>query len=387
MITALLIGWLTMVSIQLIFIVFIFSKTALYRAQTPVQPSNATTSEGVTLVICAHNELPNLTDLLPLLACQQHARFEVLIMDDRSSDGTKEWLPGAVAAYTNVRFIRVDNDYEHVSPKKYALTIALKKALYPVVLLTDADCRPASDQWLAGMANALPAEKSIVLGVSLYQQRPGLLNFLIQSETLFTAVQYLSLALAGRPYMGVGRNLLYRTKTFFDNRGFYTHINVLGGDDDLFINEVGTGANTTISLDPMTFTESIPKETWAAWRHQKRRHLSVSHRYKSGHKLRLGLLTGSHVLTWLLGLVGGVYVLYTSLTDPVELANPFLLTVAGLFLTRWLLFWLVVGQISQRLNNTVAWYAIPFMDVFLAVYYALMGMTTLLRRQQKMNWR
>ncbi len=387
MITALLIGWLIVVSLQLIFIVFIFSKTALYRPSTANQPLAPTPSEGVTVVVCAHNELPNLTELLPLLAGQVHPHFEVLIMDDRSSDGTKDWLPDAITAYPNVRFIRVDNDYEHVSPKKYALTIALKKALYPVVLLTDADCRPASDHWLAGMANTLSADRSIVLGVSLYQKRPDLLNFLIRSETLFTAVQYLSLALAGYPYMGVGRNLLYRTKTFFDNRGFYTHINVLGGDDDLFINEVATGANTAVSLDPMTFTESLPKETWAEWRHQKRRHLSVGHRYKTGHKVRLGLITGSHVLTWALGLLAGIYVLCTSLTDPTALTNGLLLAATGLFLLRWLVFWLVVGRIGYRLDNTVRWYAIPFMDVFLAVYYALMGTTALLRRRQKINWR
>ncbi|MBC8152979.1 MAG: glycosyltransferase [Bacteroidetes bacterium] len=375
-----------MVSIQLIFIVFVFSRTAFHRLPSP-DPTSLATSPGVTIIVCAHNELANLTALIPLLATQNHPLFEVLIMDDRSSDGTKDWLPDQETTYPNVRSIRIDKDYEHISPKKYALTIALKKALYPTVLLTDADCRPASSQWLAGMEASLAQPgKAIVLGVSLYEERAGFLNFLIRSETLFTAVQYLSLALAGRPYMGVGRNLMYRRQTFFANRGFYTHKNVLGGDDDLFINEVATPTNTAVSLDPATFTTSIPKETWPDWRHQKRRHLSVGHRYKTGHKIRLGLLTGSYVLTWLLGLLAGSYAIYVAVTDPIQLANPLVLTATSLFALRWLLFWLVVGRISHRLA-AVRWYTIPFMDVILAGYYAIMGILTLRNRRQKMYWR
>ncbi|MBC8153066.1 MAG: glycosyltransferase [Bacteroidetes bacterium] len=376
-----------MVSIQLIYIVFVFSRTAFHRLTLP-DAASSVPSEGVTIVVCAHNEFDNLTQLVPLLAQQQHPLFEVLIMDDRSTDETKNWLPGLETAYPNVHSIRIDKDYAHISPKKYALTIALKKAIFPTVLLTDADCRPASDGWLAGMeASLTQSGKAIVLGVSLYEKRAGFLNFLIQAETLFTAVQYLSLALAGRPYMGVGRNLMYRRQTFFDNKGFYTHKHVLGGDDDLFINEVATPTNTAVSLDPATFTTSIPKETWPDWRHQKRRHLSVGHQYKTGHKIRLGLLMGSQVLTWLLGLIAGGYVLYAALFGPAQLLNPLVLIATALFILRWLLFWLVVARISNRLGTTVRWYAIPFMDVVLASYYAIMGVTTLLTRRRKIYWR
>ncbi len=200
-------------------------------------------------------------------------------------------------------------------------------------------------------------------------------------------MQYLSLALAGRPYMGVGRNLLYRRQTFFANKGFYTHKHVLGGDDDLFINEVATPTNTAVSLDPATFTTSIPKEIWPDWRHQKRRHLSVGHRYKTGHKIRLGLLTGSHVLTWLLGAIMGGYALYTVVLTPAHPIPVLLLVATGMFVLRWLLFWLVVGRISSRLNATVRWYTVPFVDVMLAAYYAIMGAIALFTRRQKLHWR
>lgn len=383
-----LIAWLVTLSVQLFFILFVFSRTAFYK-QPEYGSGESTPGEstpGITVVVCAHNELANLTELLPLLNAQQYPEFEVLVMDDRSTDGTDTYLENEVAGLEHVRFIHIDGEHEHVTPKKYALTIALKKARYPTVLLTDADCRPASDGWLAGMVAGLtnPA-KSLVLGFSPYERRAGLLNLLIRSETLFTAVQYFSLALAGRPYMGVGRNLAYRTKLFFDNKGFYTHKNVLGGDDDLFVNEVATSRNTAVCLDPDTFTWSQPKETWAAWRTQKRRHLNVGQYYRPGHKRRLGLLVGSHVLTWVLALVAGVVLLVKELLQQPFTPDEWLLLLiaAGLFACRWLLFWGIVGRISYRLAHTVHWGIMPVVDTMLAIYYGFAGLRTLFRRKKK----
>ncbi|MFD2573453.1 glycosyltransferase [Spirosoma soli] len=380
-----------MVSVQLIYVLFVFSRTAFYRQPNPPDSVLNAASSGVTVIVCARNELANLTELLPLLNSQNYPTFEVLVMDDRSTDGTDRYLEHEIGDLSQVRFIRIDKEHEHVTSKKYALTIALKKALYPTVLLTDADCRPASADWLTTMVAPLGNnKKEIVLGFSPYESQPGLLNLLIRAETLFTAVQYFSLALAGRPYMGVGRNLAYRKHLFFANRGFYTHMNVLGGDDDLFINEVATRRNTAICLDPATFTWSKPKETWSEWRRQKRRHLSVGKHYKRGNKIRLGLLSGSHVLTWLLALVVGLVIITKALLhDPLMTDEWLLLLIAtALFAFRLLLFWGIVGRISYRLAHTIHWATIPFIDLMLATYYGLAGLKTLATRRNKgYHWR
>jgi cellulose synthase/poly-beta-1,6-N-acetylglucosamine synthase-like glycosyltransferase len=387
-ITTLLISWLVVVSIQLIYILFVFSRTALYRETSSTPP---TASAGVTVLVCAHNERENLEELIPILVAQQYPTFEVLIMDDRSTDGTNRFLEELPAEYPHLRHIRIDKEHEHVTPKKYALTIGLKKAQYPTVLLTDADCRPASTDWLAIMvSNLANPNNQLVLGFSPYEKRPGLLNLLIRSETLFTAVQYFSLALAGAPYMGVGRNLAYRTQLFFANKGFYTHKNILGGDDDLFVNEVANRHNTAVCLDPATFTWSKPKESWADWQHQKRRHLNVGKYYKTSHKIRLGLLTGSHVLTWLLGVLVGLVILGKKIIhQPFTADDWFLLLVASsAFGLRLLLFWGIVGRISYRLAHTVHAVSMPFVDVLLGVYHGVAGIKTLFtRRSKRYYWR
>ena len=369
MITSILVGWIFALAVQVLCLVFLFSRTALRPVSAPARPKAPIL--GVTIVVCANNEHDNLLELLPLLTAQAYPLFEVLVIDDRSTDLSDVLLEELVPILPNLRYIRVDVEAAHVTPKKYALTIALKKALYPTVLLTDADCRPASDQWLAGMVEPLKNEATeIVLGISPYERRPGFLNFLIRSETLFTAVQYISLALAGNPYMGVGRNLLYRREVFFRHKGFYSHMRIWGGDDDLFVNEAANARNMAVALHPDTFTTSAPKQTWGAWKQQKRRHLNVGKRYKTGDKIRLGLITATHVLAWFLGLVVGAYATYLALTGHrAALLNPLLLTATGLFLLRFVLFWGIIGRISSRLNQMVGWLAIPATDLTLAIYY------------------
>jgi cellulose synthase/poly-beta-1,6-N-acetylglucosamine synthase-like glycosyltransferase len=383
----LLVSWLVVLAIQVGCLLVLFVRPAVRAVEAPAASSAPVM--GVTIVVCAHNEHDNLLELLPMLTAQAYPLYEVLVMDDRSTDLTHVLLEEMTALLPNLRHIRIDVEAAHVTPKKYALTIALKKATYPVVLLTDADCRPASDQWLAGMVAPLKSkETEIVLGVSPYERQPGLLNFLIRSETLFTATQYLSLALAGAPYMGVGRNLLYRKEVFFRHKGFYSHMRVWGGDDDLFVNEAATRHNVAVALHPDTFTTSAPKTTWAAWQHQKARHLSVGKRYKTADKLRLGLITASHVLTWLLGLGVGLYTTYLALGGrQAELLNPVLLGATGLFVFRIGLFWGIVGRISYRLGHMVRWYAIPTTDLLLAIYYALSSLRMLVFwRRKQTSW-
>jgi hypothetical protein len=94
------------------------------------------------------------------------------------------------------------------------------------------------------MQNTYDESTEIVLGYGAYHKKKGFLNKLIRWETFHTALQYFSYALAGRPYMGVGRNLSYKKTVFFRHKGFSAHNHVASGDDDLFISTAATNINT-----------------------------------------------------------------------------------------------------------------------------------------------
>ena len=373
MITFLLIIFIIAVAFQLYFIFFVFNKINQYET-----PKNQTRKlEGVSVIVCAWNELENLKSLIPLLNIQVYATFEIIIVDDRSSDGTFDYLLTECAEYQNVRFLRIEETPYHLSSKKYALTLGIKSAKYNNLLLTDADCRPQSNNWIAGMAECLTLDKEIVLGFSPYFKEKGFLNSLIRYETFNTVMQYLSFAITGMPYMGVGRNLMYRKSLFLKNKGFAKHTNIVGGDDDLFMNDVANADNTAVSLNPETFIYSFPKTTWQTWYRQKRRHLSVGKYYKFQHKVNLGGLVASHILTWLCFLI----------LIPIFFQNPLVYWLLIVFLVRLISQWIVFSKANRRLDNTLEVITLPFWDGIFALYFLIMGINNFIPRRRKMRWR
>mgnify|MGYP003855617217 FL=1 len=154
--------------------------------------------------------------------------------------------------------------------------------------------------------------------------------------------------------MGVGRNLAYTKKEFFDANGFINHIKVRSGDDDLFINQIATKNNTTICFSKDSFTESTPKTTFKAWFKQKRRHISTAKHYKIRHKVLLTLLYISNLLFWLFALI-----LFASLFNWQ--------LVLGLFIFRIVLQYTIFGVSSKKLGETDLLVFLPFLEIFLII--------------------
>ena len=243
--------------VQCIYYLGIYMKLSFYK---PLKERKS--RKGVSVIICARNEAHHLEKFLPAVLSQDYPRFEVVVVNDCSSDHTEQLLSEMALRYTHLRYTTIPSNEKFRHGKKLALTVGIKSAVHDHVLLTDADCYPASDQWLRKMVSHLGRDKEIVLGYGRYEKRKGLLNSLIRYETAFTAMQYLSFALKGKPYMGVGRNLSYKKSLFFKNRGFASHYHVASGDDDLFVNEHAGPENTSIEIDTGSQTFSIPKTTF-----------------------------------------------------------------------------------------------------------------------------
>jgi glycosyltransferase involved in cell wall biosynthesis len=241
------------------------------------------------VVICAKNEEENLRQFLPRVLEQDYPNFEVVVVNDSSTDHTEDLLSEMSVRYKHLRYTSIPVNEKFAHGKKLALTIGLKAAKHDHVVLTDADCYPVSDQWLQMMASNLTGEKQIVLGYGGYEQGRGLLNLIIRYETVFTAIQYFSRAIKGRPYMGVGRNLAYEKALFFKNKGFAGHYHLASGDDDLFVNQHANERNTAVVVSKEGHTRSIPEKTVRGWIQQKQRHLSAGTHYRGGTRFRLAI--------------------------------------------------------------------------------------------------
>ncbi len=282
----------TVAFIQLFYFLFFFSRLSFYKAR-----HKATQSQPVSVVICARDEAKNLLQNLPSVLSQDFtASHEVIVVDDNSFDETKYILEDYKKLHKQLQVVNLTQEAKMIPGKKFPLSIGIKTAKHEIVLLTDSDCVPVSDHWIDSMQATYTGNTEIVLGYGSFHKSPGLLNKLIRWETFHSALQYFSYALAGVPYMGVGRNLSYKKTVFFRHKGFAAHNKIPGGDDDLFINVAATRRNTKINIDKNSFTLSKPAGTWKQWKSQKKRHYTTGKYYKGFHKFLLGLYALSHFL-------------------------------------------------------------------------------------------
>ncbi|MCS5490474.1 glycosyltransferase [Algoriphagus limi] len=365
------------VLIQLIYLLPIFGRTAFFNSKK--QKEQSENEEGVTVVISAHNEFKNLKVLIPKLFEQDYSNFDVLVIDDRSRDRTPRLLAEMMDRYPKLRTVTVKYTPDHVTSKKYALTLGIKVAKHDVILLTDADCIPASDQWIRKMTAPVRNEgMTFSLGFGGYEAIKGFLNTWIQFETIQTALFYLSFARWKAPFMGIGRNLCYRKSFFMDVKAFKDLWHFEGGDDDLFINKYATGKNTQVVIDSDARTISYPKDNWKDYFRQKKRHLHVGKQYKSQDKMKIGWFAFSHLLFW----AGGIGLLiYLGLEQNWE---QFLI-VFGIFLVRVLLVLWIYSSANRKLNGTKTRSNILIND-FLYIWY-FWGLGTFSHQSKDIKWK
>lgn len=343
---------------QLVYYFFFFVRLAFFKKGKSTERQ---TSKPISIIICAHNENANLINNLPSILTQTYEHngqknYEVLVVNDNSTDDSIYTLRDIQKEYPHLQLLDLTQESRNMKGKKFPLSMGIKQAKNDFLLLTDADCKPSSNDWLVKMVQPFYQGKEIVIGYAPYEKEDTNLNRKIRYETFYAAFQYLSMALAKIPYMGVGRNLAYKKSLFNANKGFSRHYHLLSGDDDLFINAVATNKNTAVVIDDETHVFSKAKKTSAAWKFQKKRHLTTGRFYKGKHKFMLGLLAFSHFFFYV-GFIASCFF------------EPWIYIAVGVFAFRWIYVGVIQYLSLKKLNEQDLGARIWFYDVWMIWYY------------------
>ena len=317
----------------------------------------------LSIVVAARNEADNLPALLDGLLNQNYVDYEVIVINDRSNDGSHEILEKYVHKNSRLKVVTIKELPDDWNGKKYALSQGIRASQNDIMVLTDADCIPRNEKWLSSINAQFDQGVQFVIGFSPYQEKRGFLNHLIRFETLWTGIQYLSFALAGIPYMAVGRNLAY-SKAIFSRNGFDEIRGITGGDDDLLVNRSANAANTRIVMHQDSQTVSKPKTTWSSYFKQKIRHLSVGKRYHKKDRTRLGLFALCSLFGWILLF----YLLFTSYYS---------IWILTLFAVRSILFYIIFTRAGRKLGVSISPISLPFLDLFYNIFYLVIGLRAL----------
>lgn len=363
--------WIIAALIQLYYWLVVAWPLALYK------PRTRSKSETVSIIICTNQLTANLKSLLTDVLNQDYPKFELILVNDGPDNDVRLLLNTLIPHYDNLTVVQFDSSTKQNGGKKEALAAGIAKAQYDWLLMTDADCT-IQPGWIQSMMNCASRKKPIVLGYGPLNPGNGIVNALSGFDTAMIAMQYMSFALKGWPYMGVGRNLLYHRRLYDKADGFRDHLDLVSGDDDLFVQSVATRENVTLNLDPKSFVRSSAKNTWSDLIGQKKRHVSTSGHYKRSLKARIGLVGLSFIAMWL----GGLLIVAMLFAVP-----------AAVFVLGAGVQWAIFASIARRLDirsqsgrdmkRFVLFY--PFWAIFYAIFLMIIGIIALSGRPPK-SW-
>ena len=341
--------------IQLIYYLYLFRKPYSYVAKNK-DSNNISDYPGISIIITAKNESENLKINLPHILSQDYPNFQVVVVNNGSTDETDNVLNVLMQTYNNLYHTYIPEKSEVINSKKLALTLGIKAAKYDILLFTEADSKPLSKKWIYEYAKEFAKGKEVVLGFCQLDLKKSFSKKLIHFDNLFFGIKYLGMVLANKPYMGMGRNMAYKKELFFKNKGFSSILNIEYGEDNLFINKVVTTVNTSVVLSPESMVVSNVVDRLSTWRTIKSKHL-ITKKYLKGFQTQLFDLEvfsryGFYLLFVLLTLIG---ILQSSII---------LIGIAALlFIIRYFMQVMILNKNSKLFNAGKFYFSLPLFDL------------------------
>lgn len=321
----------------------------------------STSKPPVSVIICARNESENLARFLPTVLSQLYPKYEVIVVNDGSTDESTDLLKKLMEKHDNLYQTFLPMGAKYVSRKKMCLSVGIKAAHYEHLLFIDADCQPASKQWLAHVMRNYVSGASVVLGYTGHKKNDGLLDKLIAYDVLFESMRSLGFALCGKPYRGNGGNLSYKKSLFDAKKGFTSHLILEGGEEDLLIRDIATSENTRVCADADSVTWSHRDWSMKTFMYQREMEMETYTEYAAGTKFRIGMELFTRYLYYLLSPILVLLLLFMG-----EYISAGI--VAFVAFMRYLVQWVVFRRTSAALEERSFVFSIPLFDILLPLF-------------------
>lgn len=321
----------------------------------------------LSVVIAAKNEEKNLPFLIEKIVSQNYPedKFEVIIVDDNSSDSTHSRLTELTKNLSNFSVIKADN--KEFYGKRGALKLGIDKAKYEYILITDADCQPQPG-WISGCSKKFKEGFDFIFGFSPFFQTEGFTNNIACFENLRSTFLTFSAAPLRIPYSAAARNFGFRKDAFQKAGGFKNTLDSISGDDDLLLREaVRNNLKIGVVTDDGSLVFSRSKENLNEYLNQKARHTSTSYSYLFKHKLFLGLWHLPNVLT--------------VISIPFNFFFPYLWIILS---TKLILDFVTIQAIKKKIG-----YKFSFMQtlVYQIVYELFLVVHFINAKRKKIEWK
>ena len=305
----------------------------------------------VSVILYVKNQMDEIVDVLPKILGQQYHDFEVVIVNNASTDETLDICKEFASLYPNIRIVDVVNNEAFWGSKRYALTLGIKASRHEYLLFADCNTPIHSEHWLWQMSAQFTLNKTIVLGHTKYKKSKGIFNKWIRFEHTFTQMQSFAFSKWVTPYQLVAKNIGYKKEEFYKVSGFIDHMNEAQNEHELILTKIASTKNVAVcDQSQATLTISTPSNR-KEWKVEKKRQLKLLKRMSFGAKF---LHTFHHLIR--LALIPSAIVLLCWLYQPIIVGAVWVF----LFLMRWIIFSMALNKFNQK--DIKVWY--PLFEIF-----------------------
>lgn len=221
----------------------------------------------VSVIVYNNHNSDNMAALLDDLLTQDYpVEYEVIVVSDGIDDETAQTVGRLQTVHNNLYLTMTPDHSRNLSRRKLAVTLGVKAARYEALLLTKGNCRIPSSSWLRSMARHFATGKEVVAGYTYpVSEGPGK-SWAKGFDRMFRSTAWLASGINGNLWRGDGCNLGYTRRLFFDNKGFSQSLNLVNGDDDIFISRIANRSNSVVELSSSSMTameEYNPKRSFS----------------------------------------------------------------------------------------------------------------------------
>ena len=331
--------------IQILYSLLLFRKPQAFEKKREEIIVDDADLPGISVIVTSKNNSFELEKNLPYFLNQNYPLYEVIVVNSGSTDDTDVVLKSAEQKYSRLYHTFIPAGADEVNEKKLAITLGVKAAKYDIVLFSESYCRPSSTNWIREFGKEFTKGKDILLGYSkvVFTNRVRLGNF-IRYDNLIHHLKFLSMAIAGKPFMGIGRNMAYKKELFFNKKGLSSVLGIDGGEDDLYINRISNKKNTGVILSKDSITETDSVDSFSTWRSIKSKYLYTKQFYKGPANSIFGFETITKQLFYL--------ILVLSIAASIYFSNYILLGFSVLlFIIRFIILLLIINKNSVRFDS------------------------------------
>ena len=309
---------------------------------------------SVSVVVAARDEEALLPTCLAALGAQDYpGPFEVVVVDDRSRDGTGAIVDAKAAEWPALKAVRAQEPPRFACPKKSALAQGIAASSGEILLFTDADCRPPVD-WVRAMIASFGSGVGLVAGYARPDPVAGWLHAVLAVDNIGVGALGAGSIGMGYPLSCTGRSLAYRREVYDGLDGFAAIGHLIGGDDVYFMRLVAADGRWRTAFNPDAVVLSPPLAQIGAIVQQKLRHAA-----KGGHYKGRGLVLAVGVYLFHLALALGLLrMLLTGIFDPLT---------AGVWALRWSVDWLLLRRMATAAEQPLLRY-LPIAEVLYIPY-------------------